>query len=141
MVSAKVYITASIFLHFLCWFPSLPVLSTQRSIYCCFSRKSENCVSAFHLDMVSLFREDRRVSFLVIYSQVLTFQFISFFPELLAGSLLSVWFLSPGTLKRIRTAGQKVPLRAEGYCKKCVCHMVTRRVLGDGLSPSLKKDM
>lgn len=58
------------------------------------------------------------MAFLVIYSRVLTFQFINFFPELLAGFVLSVWLISPGTLKRSRRAGQKVPPRAEGYCKK-----------------------
>lgn len=47
------------------------------------------------------------MAFLVIYSQGLTFQFISFFPELLTGSALSVWLVSLGILKRSRGLGRK----------------------------------
>lgn len=129
----QVYITASIFLSSLCWFSSLPNLyirlSAQRSIYCCFPRKTENDLSLpfTWTRFFCLEQRQLRMAFLVIYSQVLTFQFINFFPELLAGSVLSVWLVSPGTLKRSGGTGQNIPPRAEGYCEKCICQLVTGR--------------
>lgn len=84
----QVCTTASIFLS--CCFSSLPnlymSLSAQRSIYCCFPGKSKNDLSLpfTWTRLFCLEQRQLRMAFLVIYSQVLTFQFINF-PELLAG--------------------------------------------------------
>lgn len=85
----QVYTTASIFRS--CCFSSLPnlyiSLSAQRSVYCCFPGKLKNDVSLpfTWTGLFCLEQRQLRMAFLVIYSQVLTFQFINFFPELLAG--------------------------------------------------------
>lgn len=118
----RVYITAAIFLSSFCCFFSLPALdirlSAQRSIYCCFPSTSESDLSLPFIWTWLFCLEQRqlRIAFLVIYSKVLTFQFIKFFP------VLSVCLVSPGVC---RGAGQKVPPRAEGDCQKCICHLGT----------------
>lgn len=65
------------------------------------------------------------MAFLVVYSQVCTFQSLSFFPELLIDcSMLCCqcgWYHLG--LYRSIAARQKVHPRTERYCKKCICQV------------------
>lgn len=122
----QVYTTASVFLS--CWLSSLPRLyvsvSAQRSIYSCFPTKAEYDLSLpfTWTQLFCLEQRQLRMASLVIYSWVLTFQSLSFFPELLVDcSLLCCqcgWY-HLGLNRRIG-ARQKAHPRTEGYCKKCI---------------------